>query len=165
MVFEITRFYCKPDMTSSWYLRQGAARTFSRWLILCTSDQDFLKRFLSKFFLGFIVSEITWFYCKPDMTSSSVLRHALFPDWFWKSDPSFIIMVNRHISRVSHRFEVKRHFMLAGNCPFRPIVLVFKVKSPQILQLHISYCKKSLLYTRPRFLSYRARKSVYWYVL
>jgi len=77
-----------------------------------------------------MVSEITRFYCKTDMTSSWFLRkaafHTDFVDGIWKSDHSFfIIMLHLHFSHISHRFGVIRHFILAGNCPLRPVLVVF----------------------------------------
>jgi len=44
MVFEITRFYCKPEVTSLWFLRQASLYAISRdgfW----QSDHDFLTAF------------------------------------------------------------------------------------------------------------------------
>jgi len=47
----ITRFYCKPDMTSSWFSRQGAFQaTFHDGFR--KSDHDFLIAFHSKFLSG-----------------------------------------------------------------------------------------------------------------
>jgi len=89
MVSEITRFSCKPDMTSSWFLRQGELYAISHdgfW----KSDHDFLIAFHSDFYLGCMVSEITRFSCKPDMTSSWFLRqgalYAISHDGCWKSN-------------------------------------------------------------------------------
>jgi len=42
---------------------------------------------------------------------------------------------------------------------------VFRIKDPQILELHISHPQKRLPYTRPRLLSYFARKLVHGYRL
>jgi len=40
-------------------------------------------------------------------------------------------MVHWRISRISHCFGVNRHFILAGYCPFRPIVgICFRVNTP-----------------------------------
>jgi len=51
MVSEITRFYCKPDMTSSWFLRQGALHAIlyhGFW----KRDYDFLIVFHSNVLSG-----------------------------------------------------------------------------------------------------------------
>jgi len=68
-------------------------------------------------------------------------------------------MVHWHISRISYRFAVIRHFIFGWQLPiptnFRG---VFRVKHPQLSELHISHPQKSLPYTRPRLLSYCAPK-------
>jgi len=51
MVSEITRFYCKPDITSSWFLRQGSLYAIVHngfW----KGDHDFLIAFHSDFLSG-----------------------------------------------------------------------------------------------------------------
>jgi len=51
MVSEITRFYCKLDMTSWWFLRQGTPQAIFHdgfW----KSDNDFLIAFRSNFLSG-----------------------------------------------------------------------------------------------------------------
>jgi len=73
MVSKITMFYCKLDMTSLWFIRQGALHAIfldGFW----KSDHDFMIAFHSYFYLRCVVSEITRFYCQPDMTSSWFLR-------------------------------------------------------------------------------------------
>jgi len=69
--------------------------------------------------MGCMVSEITRFYCKTDMTSSWFLRqgalHALFDCRFWKGDPNFIILLHWNFTSVVHRFPFNELFMLAGN--------------------------------------------------
>jgi len=56
-----------------------------------------------------MVSEITMFYCQPDMTSSSVLRqgtlHTLFRDRFWKSNHSFQLMIQSNFLATMHGFR------------------------------------------------------------
>jgi len=64
-----------------------------------------------------------------------------FVEGMWKIDPIFIIMV--HISRISYRFELIWHYILAGNCPVWPMG-VFMVKHPQIWQLNIYLPERSL---------------------
>jgi len=91
-----------------------------------------------------MVSEITRFYYKSDMMSSLVLRlaafHTVFVDGIWKSTPSFISMVHWHISRISYRFEVIRHFILTY---FRG---VFRVKHPKFHNYNLSSYKMSSLH-------------------
>jgi len=64
-----------------------------------------------------MVSEITRFYCKPDMTSSWFLRQgvpqAILHDGFWKSDPNFIIMFNGYFLSFLNGLAVIRLFYLA----------------------------------------------------
>jgi len=76
-----------------------AARTFSMTdseRAAMTSWKWSTVTFYLTFYLRCMVSEITRFYCKPDITSSSVLRqgalHALFPDGFWNSGHDFTAM-------------------------------------------------------------------------
>jgi len=123
-------------MTSSGLIRQGALQAIFHdglW----KSDRDFLVMFhIITFYLLCTVSEITRFYCKPDMTSSWFLRketfYTGFVDGIWKSDLSFIIMVHWHIPRISYSFELIRQFILAGNCQFR--------KTPQNSRItHVSF--------------------------
>jgi len=126
MVSEITRFYCKPDMTLSSVLRQGALHALFHdgfW----KSDHDFLIAFHSNFLSwihGFRDNEVLW----PTGYEFIVISllgafHTSVVDGIWKSDPGFIIMVYWHISRrLSYRFEVIRHFVSAGNCSIRPIL-------------------------------------------
>jgi len=107
MVSAITRFYCKPNLTSSWFLPQGALHAILQngfW----KSDHDFLIAFHSNFLSvmhGFQDNEV---YCQPDMTSSSVLRqgalHAHFHDGFWKSDHDFLIAFHSNFLPGMHGF-------------------------------------------------------------
>jgi len=85
------------------------------------------------------------------MTSSRFFRLEAFHTGIWKSDSSFITMVYWHISRDSYRFGVIRPFILAGICSFRTIlgVCFFRVKHPQISQLHISHPQKGLSCSGP----------------
>jgi len=57
-----------------------------------------------------MVSEITRFYCKPVMTSSSFLRqrslYAILRDGFWKGDPDFIFMFNWHVLSILNGLDV-----------------------------------------------------------
>jgi len=157
-----------------WRHHGFSARERFRRFFMTNSERattTFWWRSIVTFYLGCMVSEIfPRFNCKADMTSSWFLRkgalHTGFVDGIWKSDPSFIIMVNWFISRISYRFGVIRHFILAGNCPLRPILGVFfSLKHLQISELHISHPKNGLPYTRPRLLSYCARKLVHGYGL
>jgi len=60
-------------------------------------------------------------------------------------------MVHWHISRICYRFEVIRHFILAGNCPFRPNLRVFWAKPPNFTTTHFSSPKGSSLYQTASF--------------
>jgi len=65
-----------------------------------------------------MVSEITRFYCKPDMTSSSVLRQgallAHFHDGFWKSDHDLLIAFHSNFSAVMHGFQYNEVLLQTG---------------------------------------------------
>jgi len=107
IVSEITRLYCKPDMTLSWFLRKGALQaTFHDWF--WKSDHYFLIAFLSNFLSGMLVSKIR-FHCKPDMTLSWFLRlralQVIFYDGFWKSDHDFLIAFHSNLSSGMHGFR------------------------------------------------------------
>jgi len=56
-----------------------------------------------------MVSEITRFYCKADMTSSWFLRygalHEIFHDGFWKSDRGFLIAFHSNFLSGMHSFR------------------------------------------------------------
>jgi len=94
MVSEITRFYCKPDMTSSRFLRQGAPQaTFldGFW----KSDHDFLMTFYSNFLVtmpGFRDNKVL-FQTGYDVIviSRPGALQAIFHDGIWKSDHDFLI--------------------------------------------------------------------------
>jgi len=163
MLSEITRFYCKPDMTSLWFLRQGALQTTFHdgfW----KSDHEFLIVFHSNFLTG---------------------MHG-FRDNEVLLPTGNVVIVISSLGGVSHRFcwrnlKERPKFHNDGSLtyfayllPFRsystlPIPYhfrgVFRVKHPQITQLHISNTDKGLPQTRTRLLSYCARKLVHRYWL
>jgi len=109
MVSEKTRYYCKLDMTSSRLLRQGAPHAILHdefW----KSDHDFMIVFyIVTFYLWCMISEITRFHCKPDMTLSWFLRqgslHAILHDGFCKSDHDFLIAFHSNFLSVMHGFR------------------------------------------------------------
>jgi len=109
MVSEITRFYYKQYMASSWFSRQGSLYAILHdgfW----KSDHDFLIGFHSNFYLRCMVTEITRFYCKPDMTSSWFIcqgaLQAIFHDGFWKSDHDFLIVIHSNFLSRMHGFRL-----------------------------------------------------------
>jgi len=57
-----------------------------------------------------MVSEITSFYCQPDMRSSSVrcqeALHAFFHEGFWKSDHDFLIVFHTNFLFGMQVFEI-----------------------------------------------------------
>jgi len=69
------------------------------------------QRSIATFYLGCMVSEITRFYCKPDMTSSSFLRqgalHATFLGGLWKIDHHFLIVIHTNFLATMHGFRDK----------------------------------------------------------
>jgi len=64
------------------------------------------------------VSEITRFYCKPDMTSSRFLRqgslHAILHDGFWKSEHDFLMAFHSNFLSVMHGFRDNEVLLLTG---------------------------------------------------
>jgi len=122
-------------MTSSSVLRQGALHAIFQYGFW-KSDHDFLIGFQSTFLSrthGFWDNEVllpTGF----DVIVISPLGGVLHR-FCWRirnNDPSFIIMVYWHISRISYHFEVVRHFIMPCNCPFRPnLGLSFGLNTPK----------------------------------
>jgi len=103
-------------MTSSWFLRQGALQAIfydGFWM----SNYDFMIVIHSNFSLRCMVSEITRFYCKPDMTSSWFRHegtlHAFFHDGFWKSDHDFLIVIHSNCLSAMHGFRFNEVLFLA----------------------------------------------------
>jgi len=112
-------------MMSFSVIRQGALQAIFHddvW----KGDHDFLKVIHSNFISamhGFQDNEVL-FPTRYDVTVIYPLG-GVFLDGIWKRDPSFIIMVHWLISLISYRFEVIRHFILAGISYFWPILGVF----------------------------------------
>jgi len=116
-VFEIKRFFAS---------RIWRHRDLATWALhaiihdwFWKNDHNFLIVFHSNFFLGCMVSEITRFYCKPDMTSPWFLRQgalsANFHDWFWKSDHYFLIAFHINILSRMHGFRDNEVLLSTGN--------------------------------------------------
>jgi len=106
--FRDKEVFCKPDMTSSWFGRQEALHANFHdgfW----KSDRNCLIVFHSNFFLGCMVSEITRFYCKADMTSTWFLHlgalELIVQDAFWKSEHDFLIVIQSNFVFVMHGFR------------------------------------------------------------
>jgi len=117
MVNEIMWFYCKPDMTSSQFRRKRALHAILQngfW----NSNHNFLIVKYSNFLSAMYVSELTRFYCQPDMSSSSVLRqgalHAPFHGGFWKSDHDFLIEFHSNFLSVTNGFRDNEDLLQAG---------------------------------------------------
>jgi len=114
----IIRLYCKPDMTSSWFLRQGTLHAIFLDRIW-KSDYDFLIVIHSNFLSAMHGFEITSFYSKPDMTSSWFLRqgplHAIFHDGFWKTDYDFLIVIHSNVSSAMHGFRDNEVLLPTGH--------------------------------------------------
>jgi len=94
------------------------------WIYICCfffkllSDQNFMKVIHNSFLLRCMVSEITRFYCSPDMTSSWFLRQGALPemfnDGFWKSDHDFLIALNINFLSGLHGFWENEVLLLTG---------------------------------------------------
>jgi len=100
-------------MTSSSVLLLGALHAHFQDGFL-KNDHDFLIGFL-----GCMVSEIKWFHCKTDVTSSWFLRqralHAIFRLPILKGPPDFMLVLYCNSTSIVHRFRFNELFMFAGN--------------------------------------------------
>jgi len=83
-----------------WRHCQSSARGRCTHFIMTDSKRATMTswyRFIVTFYLGCMVSEITRFYCQPNMTSPWFHRqwalHAIFYDGFCKSDHDFLIVI------------------------------------------------------------------------
>jgi len=67
------------------------------------------SRSIEMLYLWCMVSEITRFYCKPDVTSSWFLRQGRCTQFlncrFWKGDPDFISVLHCNYTSFVHRFQ------------------------------------------------------------
>jgi len=117
MVSEITRFIARRI----WRHRDLSARC--RFPLFCMTDSERATmtswwRSAATFYLGCMVSEITRFYCKPDMTSSWFLRqgalYAISHNGFWKSDHDFLIAFHSNFLSAIHGFRDNEVLLLTG---------------------------------------------------
>jgi len=117
MVSEITRFYCKPEKTSSWFLRH-----VSLYAILhdgfWKSDYDFLRVFPSNFLFGmhgFRDTEVLLqdgydvIVISPPGGASRYLRWRIL-----KSDHDFLIAFHSNFLSVMHGFRDNEVLLQAG---------------------------------------------------
>jgi len=117
MVSEITRFHCKPDMTSSWFLHQGSLHAIlldGFW----KSEHDFLIAFHSNFLsvmLGFRDNEVllpTGYDFIISLPPGAL--HVHFHDEFWKSDDDFLIVFHSNFLSGKHGFRDNLVLLQAG---------------------------------------------------
>jgi len=117
MVSEITRFYCQQI----W--RHGDFCAWGRFRRICMTNSDRATmtswwRSIKTFYLGCMVSEITRFYCKPDIMSRWFLRLGALPvnfhDGFWKSDHDFLIAFRTNFLSRMHGFWDNEVSLQAG---------------------------------------------------
>jgi len=102
------RFYCKPDMTSSWFLRQGSLHAILHngfW----QSDHDFQIAFHSNFLSGmhgFQENEVL-LQAGYDVIviSPQGAIYAILHDGIWKSDHDFLIAFHNNFSSGMHIFR------------------------------------------------------------
>jgi len=156
MVSEITRFYCKPDMTSSWFLRLGALQMIVQDAFWRASMTCWLCSIVT-FYLWCMVSVITRFYCKPDMMSLWFLRYgafqAIFRDGFWKSDHDFLIALYTNFLSMMHGFRDNEVLLPTGN----DVIVI----SPLGGVSH-RFCWRNLT-ERPRFHNHGSLTNYYYY--
>jgi len=113
-VSQIMRFYCKPDLTSLWFLRQVALLAILNdgfW----KSDCDFLIAFHSNF--------LSWMHGFRDnevllqagyeiiMISPPGAHYAIWHDWFWKSDHDLLMAFHSNFFIWDAWFLRKRGFI------------------------------------------------------
>jgi len=117
MVFKITRFLCKPDMTSSWIRRQGALHANIHdgfW----KSDRDFLIAFYTKFLSemhGFRDNEVLLQAGYDVIVISTLgLLPANFHDKIWKSNHDFLIVFHSIFISAMHGFRDNEVLLLTG---------------------------------------------------
>ena len=113
-VSEIMRFSCKPKMTSSLYLRQGALRT-----VLDDGIRKNVNGSLSGFnamfysvkhrFRGNDVFLPTGNYVMMLYPLGGALRS--FNDGFWKVDYGFLVEFHGHFRSIIHRFRENMVFL------------------------------------------------------
>jgi len=100
------------------YLLGIASGKFS-WRILKERPYVFHSVPYINFYLGCMVSEITRFYCKLDMTSSWFFRQgalqAIFHDGFSKSDHDFLIAFHTNVLSRIHGFRDNEVLLPTGN--------------------------------------------------
>jgi len=169
MVSEITRCYCKPDITSSSFLRKGALQAIFRdglW----KSNHDFLIVFYSTFLVtmhGFRVNEVLLH------TGYDVM--VIYPlggvsdDFSWrilKERPWLPISGNGNVCPNSNGLEVIRHFLFAWDFHTGSEILGFLGKmTPRKWKYRETLAQMALSWVIPRLLSYCALKSVHGYRL
>jgi len=115
MVSEIKRFYCKPDMTSSWFICQGLLHAIlldGFW----KSKHDFLIAFHSNFLsamLGYRDNEVL---LPTDVIISLPpgSLHVQFQYGFWKSDHDFLIPFHSNFLSVMYGFRDNKVLLHPG---------------------------------------------------
>jgi len=144
MVSEIIMFYCQPDMTSSWFLRQGALHAIfldGLW----KSDHDFLIAFHSNVLSamrGFRDNEVL-LQAGYDVIVISPLGGVSgnFHDGFWKSDHDFLLVINGDVCPNSNGLEVIRHFLLTLDFPTGSEILgIIGENDPQKVKISKNTC-------------------------
>jgi len=111
--FRENEVFCKPEMTSSWFLRQGAHNAFFHdrfW----KSDHDLLSNFSSGMH-GFRDNEVLLptgydviMISPPGGASSN------FHDEFWKSDHDFLIAFHSNFLSGMHGFRYNEVLLPTG---------------------------------------------------
>jgi len=108
MVSKMIRFYCKPDMTSLWLLRQWALRSIFHegfW----KTDQDFMIMIHSNFLAvmhDFQDNEVVLPTIYDVVVSSPVgAFQVIFHDIFWKSDHNFLMVIHSNFLAAMHGFR------------------------------------------------------------
>jgi len=115
--FRDNEVFCKPDMTSSWFGRQGVLHAIFHDRF-GKSDHNFLIPFHRNFFSGMHGFWDNKDYYKPDMTLSQFLRlgalQMLIQDAFWKSEHDLLIVIQSNFLFVMHGFRDYEVLLQAG---------------------------------------------------
>jgi len=120
MVSEIIRFYCKPDMTSSWFVRQGALHTILWWpiltgrlwfiLVLHWNYTSIMHRFCFNELFMFAGNDVIAILSLGGASGNFWLR-------ILKGRPDFILIFNWHFLSTLNGLDVIRLFLFGWDFP------------------------------------------------
>jgi len=117
MVSELTKFFCKPDMPSSWFLRQGSLHAILHESIW-KSDHDVLNAFHINFLSGMHGLRDNEVLLQAGYDVTVILHqgvlYAIFRDGLWKSDDDFLIAFYSNFLSGMYGFRDNEVLLQAG---------------------------------------------------